>query len=337
MSQSNEIDNFGIPVFISLEELRKSIGINKKYFYKVLYSKDRLYKPIKIPKRNGTVRTLNVPEIALKGMQRWILDNILYKIPIDSSATGFVPSKSTITNATPHINKKNIIKMDIRNFFPSINFTKVKKIFLDVGFEKDISIALANICTYQNQLPQGAPTSPYLANLVCKEMDRRISILCKNNNLTYTRYADDITISGRNKVFWVKNIVEKIVKTYHFSLNEEKTIALKPGDRKRVTGLIVNDKLSVPKSISRSLRKNIYFIKKFGLEEHLQKINFEDISEKYVSHLYGIASYIKMVELEKGLFFISQLDSIFYKENRIEHERQLDFNFESIEWTIFDE
>lgn len=337
MSQSKESKMLDIPVFCNLEELREKIGTNKKFFYKVLYSNDKLYKEITIPKRRGGSRVLNVPNAALKGMQRWILDNILYKVQPELSATGFIPMKSIVLNASVHLRKKYILKMDIKDFFPSIDFHKVRSLFFELGYNKDVATALANICVFQGQLPQGAPTSPYLANLICRELDKRVYNLCSKYRLSYTRYADDITISGNSKIFWIKGIVEEIILSYQFSLNNEKTIFLKPGDRKRVTGIIVNEKLSVPRSITRNLRKEIYFIKKFGLEEHLDKNSFTGSKEQYIAHLYGIASYIKMVELTKGIFFINQLDSIFSGKKQSETERNFYIEFEPIEWTIFDE
>ncbi len=337
MSQSEDSKMLDIPVFCDLEELREKIGTNKKFFYKVLYSNDKLYKEITIPKRKGGSRLLNVPNTALKGMQRWILDNILYKVQSDTSATGFIPMKSIVLNASIHLRKKYILKMDIKDFFPSIDFCKVRGLFFELGYNKDVATALANICVFRGQLPQGAPTSPYLANLICRELDKRIYNLCRKYRLCYTRYADDITISGNSKIFWIKGIVEEIILSYQFSLNNEKTIFLKPGDRKRVTGIIVNEKLSVPRSVTRNLRKEIYFIKKFGLEEHLDKNSFTGSKEQYIAHLYGIASYIKMVELTKGIFFINQLNSIFSGKKQSETERNFYIEFEPIEWTIFDE
>ena len=337
MSQSEGSKMLDIPVFCDLEELREKIGTNKKFFYRVLYSDDKLYKEITIPKRNGGSRVLNVPNTALKGMQRWILDNILYKVQSDPSATGFIPRKSIVLNASTHLRKKYILKMDIRDFFPSIDFHKVRSLFFELGYNKDVATALANICVFRGQLPQGSPTSPYLANLVCRELDKRIYNLCRKYKLSYTRYADDITISGNSKIFWIKGIVEEIIRSYQFSLNNEKTIFLKPGDRKRVTGIIVNEKLSVPRSVTRNLRKEIYFIKKFGLEDHLDKNSFAGSKEQYIAHLYGVASYIKMVELTKGIFFINQLNSIFSGNDQLETRKNLHIEFASIDWTIFDE
>ena len=337
MIKLNENNCLGLPVFFTIEGLRKNIGVKKKYFYKVLYCRERQYKKLEIHKRNGgDVRKLNAPVLPLKSIQRWILENILYNIPIEKCVNGFVPGKSIVTNAYPHLKSKYIVKMDIVDFFPSIQFGVIKKFFYEIGYSNSIANALASLCTFEYHLPQGAPTSPYLANLICFEMDRRIKKLCSKYNLKYTRYADDITISGDSKVFWIKDVVEKIVNNYHFEINREKTVLLKPGDRKRVTGIIVNEKLSVPKNMVRELRKNIFFIQKYGLESHLDRIQFKGLNQEYIAKLYGIVSFIKMVDLEKGMFFKSLLDDIFNPMS-IEINGDMDFELGEIDWEIFDD
>ena len=300
-----------LPVFLTLEGLRSNLNVNKKFFYKVLFKNNAQYKRIEIPKRNGTeLRLLDVPSMPLKRIQRSILEKILYNIPVKSYVNGFVPGKSIVSNAAPHIRSKYILKMDIQDFFPSIHFGMVRNYFYKIGYPIVISNALASLCCYNKHLPQGAPSSPYLANLICGEMDQRIQCLCKKHNLSYTRYADDITISGSSNVFWIKNIVKKIVESYSFKINEKKTLFIKPGERKRVTGLIVNEKLSIQKGVIRELRKNIYYIKKFGLEEHLKHIEFKGTKTHYIEKLYGIVSFIKMVDLEKGLYYKLLLDLV---------------------------
>ena len=137
-------------------------------------------------------------------------------------------------------------------------------------------------------------------------------------------------------MFWIKDVVEKIVNNYHFEINREKTVLLKPGDRKRVTGIIVNEKLSVPKNMVRELRKNIFFIQKYGLESHLDRIQFKGLNQEYIAKLYGIVSFIKMVDLEKGMFFKSLLDDIFNPMS-IEINGDMDFELGEIDWEIFDD
>lgn len=300
--------------FFSLEKLRKDMGIDKKYFYKVIFCKNSFYKNISIPKRRvGKYRIISVPQMALKNMQVWILENILYEEPCHKNATGFIPGKSIVNNALPHVKKEYILKMDIKDFFPSIDYYRVRSIFFNINHDIKLANALANMCTYEGHLPQGAPTSPYLSNLICIDLDKRIAQLCIKYNLSYTRYADDITISGNNNIFWIKNIVEKILKENGFVVNNEKTIILKPGDMKQVTGLVVNESLSIPKQTLRELRQKIYYINKFGLKAHLERIGYKESEQKYIDSLYGVASFIKMVDISKGMSIFNELNSIFEK------------------------
>ena len=319
MSEKINLTVLSIESITSLEDLRKKMGVKKKYFYRVLFSHDKFYREIEVPKRkSGQFRKLSVPSMALKNMQRWILDSILYKISVNENAMGFVPSKSIVTNAYNHLAKKYILKLDIKDFFPSIGFGKVLDIFQKLDFPAEISSALANI--------------------ICKQMDFRIGSLCKKYELNYTRYADDITISGDRRVFWIEKQIEKIVNSCHFTLNKEKTVRLKPGDRKRVTGIIVNEKISVPKNIKRTLRQNIYYIEKYGLESHLDKIQFTGLSNQYIRHLYGMASFIQMVEIERGIEFIDKLNSLFNQKNDTDYQISEDdlLSFDHIDWSILD-
>ncbi|HFI0508275.1 TPA: reverse transcriptase domain-containing protein, partial [Streptococcus suis] len=166
----------GVPVIFDLEHLRRLIGFEKNKFYKIFYKLEYQYREIKIPKRKkGEFRVLSVPSRNLKMIQRWILDNILYAIPCSDNATGFVPLRSVSDNAVPHLGHKYIYKFDLRDFFPSITKSKVFFLFKDMGYTNELSNALALLCSFNNALPQGGPTSPYIANLLCKRLDLRIN------------------------------------------------------------------------------------------------------------------------------------------------------------------
>lgn len=224
-------------------------------------------------------------------MQRWILDNVLYNIECRNEVTGFVPGKSIVDNAKPHISKDYILKLDIEDFFPSINGYDVFLLFNNLGYTNKLSSVMSRICVFKDKLPQGGPSSPYIANLVCRNLDDRINSICKTHSLNYSRYADDITISGNKKVCELKMDFISIIEEEHFSINWKKVRILKNGYRKRVTGIVVNEKLSVPKEIIRDMRKVIYFINKFGLNSHMEKTGIIERSN-YKEYLYGQARYI---------------------------------------------
>lgn len=309
--------NNNLPVIFDREHLSLLLGVEYNYVNKVMLFNDRFYRVYKVKKKNGGYREISIPNVRLRYIQRWILDNILYRISVSEDVTGFVPEKSIVDNATKHTNKELVMAFDIKDFFPSVNIERIFNIFYYYGYTKEISYCLARICTLNDELPQGAPTSPYLANIVCRKMDIRIKCLCDKIDADFTRYADDITISGKKNIIEYLDIIKSIVIDEGFSINNDKTRAMYRNRQQRITGLIVNNnKVSVPKDKIRYLRQQIYYIKKFGVTRHLQKIQSKSNDYCYANikeHLYGLAYFIKMVDKEKGDKFISDMDKIDWK------------------------
>lgn len=291
----------GVPVIFDLEHLRRLIGIEKKYFYKVFYRLKYQYREITIPKKKpNQFRTLSVPSRNLKLIQRWILDNILYCIECDDVVTGFIPLKSVTDNAMPHIGKKYIYKFDLKDFFPSITRKRVYYLFKKLGYSSDLSNALATLCSFKDCLPQGAPTSPYIANILCSRLDSRINSFCKKNNFTYTRYADDITISGDEKLVHYKHLFRKIINDSGFVFNDDKARLLRSGQRKLITGIVVNEKMTVPRSYVRDFKKELYYINRFGLKNHIDHCGLPISPSAYLKELIGKVNFIYMVDSELG-------------------------------------
>ena len=135
-----------------------------------------------MPKKNGGVRIINIPSADLKYIQRWILKYILNNIHVSEHANGFVKSKSILTNAQNHVNSECIVNIDLKDFFPSIEFEQVFKIFKYYGYTKELSYTLAKLCTFQGVLPQGSPASPAITNIICLKLDKRLSSLGEKNN-----------------------------------------------------------------------------------------------------------------------------------------------------------
>lgn len=297
-----------IPVIFDREHLALLLGIDYMYINKIMLFSEQFYKSYKLRKKNGGYREISIPNVRLRYIQRWILDNILYKIAVSDNVKGFVPGLSILDNARYHINKNLVITMDIKDFFPTIRFEKVFNIFYYYGYTKELSYCFARICTLDNMLPQGAPTSPYLANIVCNKMDIRINQFCKCINADFTRYADDITISGNKNLGIYIKVVKEIIQDEGFSINNKKTRFMYNNRQQIVTGLNVNNKVTVPKNKVRYLRQQIYYIKKFGVVRHLKRINYDKLNIK--EHLYGLAYFINMVDNDKGSNFIRELDQI---------------------------
>ncbi len=255
-------------------------------------------------------RVITAPSMKLKLRQRWILDEILENVPVSRYCHGFVTGRSIVTNAREHIGKKQILVMDIQDFFPSVKESQVRDIFRMIGYSASVSECLAAICCYNGELPQGAPTSPYLSNLRCREMDGRLGKIAERYGLVYTRYADDMTFSGDRELDFLVPLVEGELVRNGFVSNQEKMRIFRENDRKMVTGLLVKENgLRVPKQLKRKLRQEIYYCKKFGVSTHLQN-TAKDGRVNFREYLYGKAYFIKMVEPENGEYFLQQLDSI---------------------------
>lgn len=267
------------------------------------------YHAFEINKKNGDKRVIIAPSKNLKYRQQWILKNILEKMLIDDSAHGFKKNKSIVTNAQQHINKKYIINIDIKDFFPSIRQEKVYEVFKSVGYTKEVSQKLANICCFDGVLPQGASTSPYLSNIVLKELDIAIKKITLDKEITYTRYADDLTFSANMDITYLTDMIYLEIEKQGFIPNKAKTHIMQINRPKIVTGLIVDEKVKVPKKYKRKLRQEIYYCKKFGVANHLFNIESKKIAN-YKEYLYGKAYFIRMVERKLGEEFLKELDSI---------------------------
>ncbi|MBD3922055.1 RNA-directed DNA polymerase [Paenibacillus sp. PR3] len=317
LSYAHILQENGVPIIFDSQHLRRLLKLTDTDFKRLYYSKEMQYRTREIPKNNGSgTRTLCIPSLDLKYVQRWILDNILYKVKINEHAIGFVKGKSTVSNAGYHMNQEYVLKMDIKNFFPTISNSRVFGLFKSLGYSSSVAMTLTNFCTYNNELPQGSPTSPYISNLVCRKLDRRLELLCRTRGLQYSRYADDITISGGRKIKKTISFVQRILEEEGFKNNENKMNLIYKSNRQQVTGVVVNEKLSVPKVIYKSLRQEIYYIRKYGLESHLDKKGLNRKSH-VKEHYYGLANYMMMIDKDKGQQFINELNAIDWKRKSL--------------------
>lgn len=254
-------------------------------------------------------RMILAPSMQLKLRQRWVLKEILNHLPVNQCCHGFVHQRSIKTNAQLHINKSQVLCMDIHNFFPSIDIKQVFEVFHDTGYTSNVSWELARLCTHENILPQGAPTSPALANIIFNPIDQQILNAIANKNITYTRYADDLIFSSSNDIDFLIPFVTKIISDNGFEINTDKTHLMKDPHRKVITGLIVTDTVKIPKYYKRKFNQELFYCEKYGVASHLKnckthkKINFKE-------YMYGKAYYVKMIEPALGEQYLQRLDSI---------------------------
>lgn len=287
-----------LPIIFDVEHLSKLVGYKSSYLYYVTNKTKKHYRTFRIPKhREHTFRIITEPYPDLKNIQKWILENILIHIPASPYAKAYRQGMSLKDNARFHIKQPVIIKLDVADFFPSIKTRFVVYTFLRLGYNKSLSEILARLCTINNCLPQGAPTSPYLSNLYCSILDKRIGHYITKLGFRYTRYSDDITISGNisdKQIAQIIKFCKKCLNENGLILNEEKTQILRHHHRQLVTGVVLNDKISAGVKKKKEIRKQIYYIKKYGLESHIAHENID--KQNYIYHLAGLINWVLFLE-----------------------------------------
>ncbi len=242
------------------------------------------YTKFEIPKRKGGMRTIHAPNAVLKDFQRTILRRLLRGLRTHPCATGFERGHSIVTNALPHTGKDVVIRLDLEAFFPSIKADRIRRYFRFIGYDEEAAEQMTRLCTHQDSLPQGAPTSPRLSNLVNFRLDTRLAALAEGRGLSYSRYADDITLSlrvqdalpGRGydpakgttlarqqpRANDIIHAAKAIIEDEGYRMHKHRKLRIfRKHDRQMVTGLVVNDRPNLPRDTRRRLR---------AIEHHLR-------------------------------------------------------------------
>ena len=280
-------------VYRELSSLERDLGISAKTLYAVSNNISKHYHKAKLPKKNGGCRNLSVPDVILKSIQRRIADVLLIHSPTSRYATAYRFGSSTLRNAKHHVGKQVVLKLDILHFFDSIRYSTVKdKAFPEEIYAEPLRILLTMLCYYKDALPQGAPSSPTITNIILYEFDEQLGQWCRERDIAYTRYCDDMTFSGDFEPTEVIRFVRTELRKLGFLLNEQKTRIQRPGQQQTVTGIVVNEKPSIPAVYRRKLRQELYYCRKYGIQEHLQKIGLEIPEETYRMRLLGKVNYV---------------------------------------------
>jgi len=283
-------------VYRELSSLEQDLGISAKMLYAVSNNLGKHYHKAKLPKRNGGCRNLSVPDEVLKGIQKRISEVLLIHMPVSRYAKAYRFGSSTLRNAKHHVGKRVVLKLDILHFFDSIRYSTVKdKVFPREIYAEPLRILLTMLCYYKDALPQGAPSSPSITNIILYEFDELVGQWCRERDIAYSRYCDDMTFSGNFDPAEVIRFVRPELKKMGFLLNEQKTKVQRPGQQQSVTGIVVNEKLSIPADYRRKLRQELYYCKKFGIREHLQKTGLEIPEDTYRMQLLGKVNYVLQV------------------------------------------
>ena len=283
-------------VYRELSSLEQDLGISAKTLYAVSNNISKHYHKAKLPKKSGGYRNLSVPDEILKTIQRQISEVLLIHMPVSRYAKAYRFGSSTLRNAKHHVGKQVLLKLDILHFFDSIRYSTVKdKAFPAEIYAEPLRILLTMLCYHKDALPQGAPSSAAITNIILYEFDELIGQWCREQGIAYTRYCDDMTFSGNFDPVEVIRYVRLELKKIGFLLNEQKTKLQHPGQQQTVTGIVVNEKLSIPADYRRKLRQELYYCRKFGIQEHLQKIGLEIPEDTYRMQLLGKINYVLQV------------------------------------------
>jgi hypothetical protein len=267
------LDSNNTVIILDFEHLSKLLGISKYNLFKIINRPTDFYHTYNIPKRSGGLREISAPRPIILNCQRWIYENILINQELHSSCKGFRKEISITHNASQHLGKKFLLKLDLKDFFPSITFNRVFSVFRKLGYTHKMSYFLASICTLEGHLPQGAATSPILSNIIAKRLDNRLNRLAQKFELTYTRYADDLSFSGNKLPIKIISYIKQIIEDEGFTVNEKRLNCCLKTKRKIITGISISSgRATIPRKNKREVRKAVYYIKKNGLFEHQKKL-----------------------------------------------------------------
>ncbi len=318
-----------IPALENPAALAEALGLSIAELRWMAYHRDLAekihYRRFTIPKKSGGERAIWAPLPKLKAAQRWVLREIVERLPVHGAAHGFLPGRSIFTNAKAHSGARVVIGMDLQDFFPSVTWRRVKGVFRHAGYREQVSTLLALLCTEAPReviehdgktffaalgprcLPQGAPTSPALTNTLCLRLDRRIAGLARQQGWRYTRYADDLTFSlpmdGRSpakaRPGTLIGAVRRIAEDEGFAVNPDKTRVLRRGDQQKVTGLVVNGDgpPRVPRTLRRQLRAAIH-----NLESGRPLPEDETFAR-----LCGYAAFVNLADADEGRAMLDAL------------------------------
>jgi RNA-directed DNA polymerase len=333
----------GLPELDSAEKLAKALGVPVSRLRWFAFHREvdtgTHYQSWEIPKRDGGKRTITAPKRELKAAQRWVLANVVERLPVHGAAHGFVAGRSILTNALAHRAADLVVKVDVKDFFPSVTWPRVKGLLRKGGLPENTATLLALMATEAPRevvqfrgktlyvakgpraLPQGAPTSPALTNALCLKLDKRVSAMAKRLGFIYTRYADDLTFSWR-KVKGGKGAkakkqadapvavllarVKSILEAEGFTVHPDKTRVLRKGGKQRVTGLVVNEApegvpgARVPREVIRRLRAAL----------HNREQGKPGKPGETLEQLKGMAAFIHMTDEAKGSAFLKRIQAL---------------------------
>lgn len=330
--------NGDLPRFEDAAQLAAAMGISIGELRWLTFgrkvSKTTHYQRFHLPKKSGGLRLISAPMPRLKELQSWVLRSILEPVPLHAAACGFRRGLSIVDNARPHVGAEIVVNIDLKDFFPTLTYPRVKGAFRKLGYSGQVATLLALLTTEpemvevaldgqrywmaqgERHLPQGAPSSPALTNIICRGLDAALHGRAEVLGWQYSRYADDMTFSAsgeeaRALVGTLLTTVTKIVGDHGFTIHPDKTKVLRKNSRQEVTGIVVNEKLSLDRKTMRRFRAVMFQVEKDG-PAGKRWGQAEDV----LAGLAGYAHFIHMVDPERAAPFLAQLQRIYDKHGK---------------------
>jgi RNA-directed DNA polymerase len=333
-----------LPALLTLNHLAKRTGVNYSTLRSAVISTEGLYRHFQIRKRSGGHRVISVPDPTLMTVQRWIAAYILNPQRVHHCSFAFKPQASILRCAARHVGARWLIKMDVAGFFGSISEIQVYRVFRSLGYQPLVAFELARLTTHApnisdryrhaewqakchpspissynrgriGYLPQGAPTSPMLSNLIMRDADAEIEGLAKAAGVRYTRYSDDLTFSTRDdfdrarakRLVWR---VSAVLRQMGLEANPQKTRVVPPGGRKIVLGLLVDRATPrLSRDFRSMLRQHLYYLERLGPFEHTEARRFDTVSGMY-RHVRGLIDFANMVEPGYARKMLSRFNAV---------------------------
>lgn len=328
LTDEAQLKRYDLPVWKTEEDVAKALGISLKelWYFAIHRQKERQphYVTFAILKRSGGKRLIMAPKRRLKMIQRKLLELLVEKLPLSDHAHAFRRGRSIRTGAEPHVGKRFVLKLDLKDFFPSVTVARVRGLLIAYGYSFPVATTLAVVMTEAERQPvevegtvfhvpvdqrhcvQGAPTSPGICNALLLRLDRRLSGFARKHGLNYTRYADDLSFSGeldRKAAGRFRSIASRIVSEEGFVVNASKTKLMGQGNRQTVTGVVVNQTLGLSRQERRRLRAMAHQLshRRIGVEE----------DGKQRAKIEGKVAYLSMLNPQQAAPFSEALGKNF--------------------------
>lgn len=319
-----------LPAILTLNHLAVRAGVDYAMLRSVIAGGEGHYRHFRIAKRSGGQRVISIPAPSLMTTQRWLAAHVLNSLPVHHASYAFKPGASIYKCAARHCGARWLVKMDVAAFFGSISEIQVYRVFRSLGYQPLVAFELARLTTFAPRqstryldptwrakahpspindyargrlgyLPQGAPTSPMLSNLVMRDADAKLESIAKSHGLVFTRYSDDLTFSTRgdfdrkraSKLTWE---VAAVLRAIGLRLNQGKTTVVPPGGRKIVLGLLVDQASPrLSREFRSKLRQHLHYLESAGPFEHAKARGFDSVWGMH-RHLRGLIDFANMVD-----------------------------------------